>query len=264
MGEEPLPPVPPTPIGVLRAVLRGVPLLLLIAGGLGLMLLLRLVERPLCHPRRPVTPAITVAVCRGTLGLLGLRVERIGTLDPLGGAIVANHSSWLDIFVLNAMGPVRFVAKSEVAGWAGIGWLARATGTLFIRRERRGETAAQVAAMAERLRAGERLVFFPEGTSTDGLRVLPFKPTLFAGLLDPALPSGLMVQPVTLSWRAPKGEDPRFYGWWGGVEFLPSFLAILMRPGGSVRITCHAALPVAGQDRKALARETEALVRSAL
>lgn len=246
--------------GRLRALARGLPLVLLLGGGLLLLLLLRLVERPLHHPRRPWTPWITVAVCRGALRLLGLEVRREGEPMRGAGAVVANHSSWLDILAINAARPVVFVSKAEVAGWPGIGWLARATGTVFVRREARGKTLAQVAAIRARIEGGEAVVLFPEGTSADGRRVLPFKPALLA-----AVPPGAVVQPVTLSWTAPEGEDARFYGWFGGQDFGPHALTVLAvrRPGGVV-LTWHPPIPAAGQDRKALAREAEARVRAGL
>ena len=118
-----------------RVVRRGVPLALLVFGGLLLLALVRLVERPLCGLRRPVTPFLTQGVCHGAFVLLGMRRRTVGKAMRGAGALVANHSSWLDIFALNAGRKVYFVAKSEVAGWAGIGWLARATGTVFIRRD---------------------------------------------------------------------------------------------------------------------------------
>jgi 1-acyl-sn-glycerol-3-phosphate acyltransferase len=264
--EEPDPVLaPPGPAGLVRAIARGVPLLLLLVLGLAVKMLLRLVERPLCHPRRPVTPWITVLVCRCALRLLGVQVYRKGRPTTAPGALVANHSTWLDIFALNAQAPVVFVSKAEVARWPGIGLLARSTGTLFIRRESRSEVTEQAQAVTERLSAGETLLFFPEGTSTDGKRVLLFKPALFAGLLAPGLPDGLGVQPVTLAWQAPGGEDPRFYAWWGDMEFGPHALAVLAaRRPGSVRITFHPPIPVSGRDRKSLAADAEAAVRSAL
>ncbi len=246
--------------GRLRALARGLPLVLLLGGGLLLLLALRLLERPLHHPRRPWTPWITVGVCRGALRLLGLEVRHEGAAMPEGGAVVANHSSWLDILAINAARPVVFVSKAEVAGWPGLGWLARATGTVFVRREARGETPAQVAAVRERIERGEGVVLFPEGTSTDGKRVLPFKPALLAGV-----PPDAAVQPVTLSWTAPDGEDARFYGWFGGQDFGPHALAVLAaRSPGGVVLTWHPPIPARGRDRKALAREAEASVRAGL
>jgi 1-acyl-sn-glycerol-3-phosphate acyltransferase len=119
-----------------RILLRGGAIGAVTFGGLLLLLALRLIERPLFGLRRPVTPWITVGVCRVTLWLLGLRVTATGRPLRGPGALVANHASWLDIHVLNAAAPLCFVSKAEVAGWPGIGWLARATGTVFVARDR--------------------------------------------------------------------------------------------------------------------------------
>ena len=115
-GGPPPPRIAMTPGRVASVVLRGIPLALLVFGGLAVLLLLRLFERPLFGVSRPVTPHITVFVCRGALFLLGLHLSILGTPMVGQGAIVANHSSWLDIFVLNAVKRVYFVSKAEVAG----------------------------------------------------------------------------------------------------------------------------------------------------
>ena len=266
-----LPPV--RGFGWVRVGLRAAALVIVMAVGLLVLLALRLIERPLCGLRRPVTPWITQAVCRITLVILGLRFTVQGLPLKTAGAMVANHVSWLDIFALNARMPVMFVAKSEVAGWAGIGWLARATGTVFIRRDR-AEVAGQIATFRAMLTAGHRLVFFPEGTSTDGLQVLPFKPALFATFLDPGLPPGLppglspglQVQPVSVIYDAPAGTDPRFFGWWGTMDFAPHLLAVIARPwGGGVSLIYHSPVPVAQfQDRKTLALACETAVRGGI
>jgi len=247
-----------------RVVLRGLAVAGVTFGGLVLLLLLRLLERPLCGLARPVTPWITVAVCRAALALMGLAVVRHGTPLRGRGAMVANHASWLDIYVLNAAAPLYFVSKAEVARWPGIGWLARATGTVFIARDSR-DAARQKLVFEARLRAGHRLLFFPEGTSTDGLRVLPFKPTLFAAFFEHGLPEVLQVQPVTVRYHAPAGEDARFYAWWGEMDFGPHLLRVLAaRRQGRVEVTCHPPLAVAGfAGRKPLAAACEAAVRSA-
>lgn len=256
---SPTPPAEPLPgpVGWGLVVLRGVPLALLVYGGLAVFGLLRLVE----GPGRPWSPAITRTVCRGALRLLGLRCTVIGQPMADGGALVANHSGWLDIFVLNAQAEVFFVAKSEVAGWPGIGILARATGSVFVVRER-NHAAEQKALFARRLAAGHKLLFFPEGTSTDGLRVLPFKSTLFAAFLEDGLRESLHVQPVSVTYLAPPGEPPEFYGWWGDMNFARSFVKILgATRRGRVVVRFHAPLRVADHpDRKALARACRAAV----
>ena len=178
-GADP-PDLPPIgAVGWLLVALRAPVMVVVIFGCLGLLLLARLIERPLFGARRPVTPLITQFVCRTVLVIMGLPVEVRGQRMTGPGAVVANHTSWLDIFVLNSRKTIYFVSKAEVSGWPGIGWLARATGTVFINRDRR-EARAQTEVFEDRLLQGHRLLFFPEGTSTDGLRVLPFKTTLFA------------------------------------------------------------------------------------
>ena len=252
-------------MGWVRAVLRAVPLIILVFGGLLILLLVRLIERPLFGLRRPVTPYITQFVCRMAFILLGIRYTSTGAPMQGAGAVVANHASWLDIFALNARKRIYFVSKSEVAGWPGIGWLARATGTVFIQRNR-NEVRDQITVFRDRLAAGHKLLFFPEGTSTDGLQVLPFKPALFAAFFDPALKDSLQMQAVTVAYQAPKGADPRFYGWWGDMDFGPHLLSTLAaRRQGAVHVVYHAPVKVADfKDRKALAQAMERQVRAGL
>jgi 1-acyl-sn-glycerol-3-phosphate acyltransferase len=249
----------------LRVILRAIPLIIVVFGGLLILLLVRLIERPVFGLRRPVTPYITQITCRCALALLGISYQSIGAPMQGPGAVVANHSSWLDIFALNARKRIYFVSKSEVAGWPGIGWLARATGTVFINRARR-EAATQITVFRDRLAAGHKLLFFPEGTSTDGLQVLPFKPTLFAAFFDDSLRETLHIQPVTVNYTAPPGEDARFYGWWGDMDFAPHLLSTLAaKRQGKVSVTYHTPVKVADYEgRKILAKATEDTVRSGL
>ena len=252
-------------VGWLRVVKRGLPLGLLVFGCLMLLLLVRLVERPLFGAGRPWTPHITQFVCRSAFFIIGMEFEKQG--DPMrgAGAVVANHSSWLDIFALNASKRIYFVSKAEVAKWPGIGWLARATGTVFIKRDRH-EAVSQIAVFKERLSAGHKLLFFPEGTSTDGLLVLPFKPTLFAAFFDPALADTLRLQAVTLNYVAPVGVDPRFYGWWGDMAFGPHLLSTLAtQKQGKVTAIYHTPVKLTDfADRKVLAKTLEEQVRAGL
>lgn len=262
-GDDPDPPRI-GPMGWLRVVVRGLLLGGVTYGSLVILLLLRVIERPLFGLQRPVTPWVTQFVCRAAFLILGIRFSTRGTPMAERGAVVANHVSWLDIFTLNAPQRIYFVSKSEVAGWPGIGWLARATGTVFIQRKG-SEALAQKNLFEARLRAGHKLLFFPEGTSTDGLRVLPFKSTLFAAFFADGLDQILSVQPVTLVYRGPKGQDARFYGWWGDMGFAPHLLKVLAaRRQGSIEVVFHPPVRVADfPSRKALAAHCEAAVRSA-
>lgn len=262
-GDDP----PPEPLriglgGGMRILLRGSLLAIVVFGGLGVLLIVRVPERSMCGLRRPVSPHITVAVCRLALRIIGLKLHQHGSVAPDATAIIANHASWLDIFVLNARKRIYFVSKSEVARWPGIGWLARATGTVFIERTR-ARSADQAQLFQDRLRAGHRLLFFPEGTSSDGQRVLPFKSSLFAAFFTDELRDQMHVQPVTLRYCAPKDVDPRFYCWWGDMDFGPHLLTVLAAPRqGRVVLTYHTPLRVADfADRKSLATAAERAVR---
>lgn len=262
---DPLPVIPPPRGARLRVLRRAAALIALLLAGLAVHLPLRLVERVRHGAHRPWTPAITQTVCRLALRLIGLRLHIAGTPMTARGAVVANHASWLDIFVLNAGQQVTFVSKSEVASWPGIGLLARVTGTLFITRDPRA-ARSQADLFAARLLAGQRLLLFPEGTSTDGRRVLPFKTTLFAAFMAEDMRHDLAIQPVSVIYTAPHGADARFYGWWGDMAFGPHLAQVLAAPRqGSVRVIYHAPLRVdAYPNRKSLAAALEQAVRAPL
>ncbi|GGE44048.1 lysophospholipid acyltransferase family protein [Actibacterium pelagium] len=264
--ESETPPIEPRIKGFdwVRVVWRGVTLGIVTFGCLGLLLLVRLIERPIFGLRRPITPYITQFVCRMAFVILRIPYKTTGQLMKEPGAVVANHVSWLDIFTLNARKRIYFVSKSEVASWPGIGWLARATGTVFIARDRR-EAKAQTKLFEDRLHAGHKLLFFPEGTSTDGRRVITFKPTLFQAFMLPPLKEELHIQPVTVVYRGTE-EDPRFYGWWGEMEFGGNLLKVLAaKKQGSVEVIYHKPVAAADfADRKEIAKYCEETVRSGL
>lgn len=251
------------PFGWIRVALRGSALAALVLGGLVLLLLIRLLEKPLYGLHRPVTPFITQFVCRNAFRILGMGFETSGTLMQQRGAVVANHGSWLDIFALNARKRIYFVSKAEVAQWPLIGWLARATGTVFIERDRK-KAREQTKLFEDRLTIGHKLLFFPEGTSTDGQRVLPFKTTLFAAFFTDHLRDILYVQPVSAIYHAPSGQPPRFYGWWGDMELAPHLIKVLSaRRQGGVELIYHPPVKVADfAGRKELAAHVEQAVRA--
>jgi lyso-ornithine lipid O-acyltransferase len=250
--------------GWVRLALKAVVIAVGVFGGLLVLLALRVPEYAVHGVRRPWTGQLVSVVSRFALRVIGLPLIIEGRVMDGHGGIVANHSSWLDIFTLSAAGQFYFVAKAEVARWPFIGWLARATGTVFIERARK-DTKRQLALFNARLAAGHRLMFFPEGTSTDGERILPFKTTLFEPFLAQGHERGLQMQPVSVIYTAPEGVDRRFYGWWGDMGFGPHLLKVLAaRRQGTVRIVFHqpVAVDVPG-GRKALAAACELAVRSA-
>ncbi|MCF6305414.1 MAG: 1-acyl-sn-glycerol-3-phosphate acyltransferase [Rhodobacteraceae bacterium] len=193
----------------------------------------------------------------------GLSLEIQGKEMQHGGAIVANHASWIDIFTMHNAAHIHFVSKSEVAKWPGIGFMARASGTVFIVRKPT-EAKRQQAAMAVRIKGGDKLCFFPEGTSTDGQRVLPFKSSLFSVFHTPELRDSVWVQPVSVTYIAPENRPAEFYGWWGDMEFFAHAKVIFgLSRGGKVVVTYHPPLKAADYaDRKRLSQDAEILVRA--
>lgn len=262
-NDEVAPTVSIGPFGWLLVIGRGLCLVVWVYLGLMIHLILRLIEAPLCGANRPVTPWITMMVCRTALRIIGLGYRVTGQPMTRKGAVVANHSSWLDILTLNAGQRVYFVSKAEVAAWPGIGWLARATGTVFIARKGT-EAKRQQEIFEARLLAGHNLLFFPEGTSTDAIRVLPFKSTLFQAFFTPALDRTLYIQPVTVIYHAPPGQDPRFYGWWGDMSFATHLLRVMsVWRQGRVELVYHPEVPVdAFANRKDLAAYSERVIRT--
>ena len=232
--------------------------------GVVLVVLVRWPDQKIFGSRSPMVARIQQLALRLALLILGLRYSKSGKPMSGNGALVANHASWLDIFSLGAGQKTVFVSKAEVARWPGIGFLARLVNTVFITRNR-VDAAAQQIQLDAALHAGRPLLFFPEGTSTDGMRVLPFKSTLFAAFLRKE--KGFRLQPVTVIYTAPKSVDePRFYGWWGDMDLGPHMLQILAQiPQGHVHVVYHAPVKVGDfEDRKAMARALEAEVRSAM
>ncbi|XXK32668.1 lysophospholipid acyltransferase family protein [Rhodobacteraceae bacterium nBUS_24] len=250
-------------LGWCIAIIRIVPLFIVLFGGLLILLLLRIFEKPLFGHKRPITSLLTQAVCKISLRIMGIKYQIVGRPMTKNGAVVANHSSWLDIFTLNAAQCVYFVSKSEVAAWPGIGWLARAAGTVFVKRDRL-QAKLQSNMLSSRFQMGHKLLFFPEGTSTDGQQVLPFKSTLFAALFEQSLKNIIHVQPVSVVYKAPKGCDERFYGWWGDMAFDAHFLLTLsMWRQGRVEVVFSPPVAIAEfASRKELSKYLQSQVSS--
>jgi 1-acyl-sn-glycerol-3-phosphate acyltransferase len=204
--------------------------------------------------------------------LIGVRIREVGTRSAASPALIlSNHVSWLDICVITALGPVVFVAKSEVAGWPVFGWLARLQRTIFINRQARHQTGAATREIAGRLLGGDAVVLFAEGTSSDGIRVLPFRSSL-VGAVHHALGDGtqhthVTVQPMSLAYvslsglRMGRGLRERV-AWYGDAELIPHLLSVLA--SGAVDVTVSWGEAVAYDmraDRKAIARDAEFSVR---
>ena len=249
---DPLPPL--TWREKFRAVWRGAAILLVTALLIPVYLLARLL--PGRQPDRWVAGFWGGLLLR----LCGVKVEIHGAPMAEPGALVANHVSRLDILTLAAAAPTHFVSKSEVAHWPVVGFIARIADAEFIER-RPAQAREHEARLAKRIKDGDLLCFFPEGTSTDGLVVLPFKTTLFEIFSK----TGAKAQPVSLKYTPPAHLPRRFYGYYDDLSFGDSAGAALGRSvGGVVRVTFHPPVdPADFPDRKRMAAFCEAQVRSA-
>lgn len=189
--------------------------------------------------------------------ILGVEVTHAGA--PAQGPVLlaANHVSWLDIIVLGSSIGACFVSKSEVASWPVMGWLAKQGGTLFIHRGRHDSAAHIAHEMHQRLEQGERLLFFPEGTTSDGTSIKRFKNRLF----QPALHAGAKIQPVAIVYRLEGPRDPVAYV--DDVSFLESIVGVAGRACTEVSLRWCEAFPAEGE-RRDLAERAESEVASAL
>lgn len=210
-------------------------------------------------------------VCR----LLGVHLRIEGSLArDRAVLLIANHTSWLDIPVISAVAPVSFVAKLEVANWPFVSSLARLQRTIFVDRTRRKSVGATASEMIARLNAGDTLVLFAEGTSSDGNRVLPFKSSLFAAAKPPsgrmATAPGTVVQTLAIVYThlhgVPLGRADRpFVGWYGDMVMGSHAWELLKSGPLDVSVRLGPPVPLESfADRKQLARQSEAELRQSV
>ncbi|NMG76081.1 lysophospholipid acyltransferase family protein [Aromatoleum diolicum] len=181
---------------------------------------------------------------RQLLALLGIELHATGEPLQPGCMIVANHISWLDIFVVNALAPSAFVSKAEVRNWPLAGWLAEKNETVFLRRGSRGHAKIINAEIGTLLDAGGTVAIFPEGTTSDGSHVLHFH----AALLQPAIESGHPVQPVAISYHTPDGARSRAPAYDGDISLGQCLAHIVAEPRLVARL--HANTPLDTRDTR--------------
>ncbi|MER0237692.1 lysophospholipid acyltransferase family protein [Fulvimarina sp. MAC8] len=203
-----------------------------------------------------------------------IRVHIAGTPSrerPL--LLIANHCSWLDIVVLGSVLPLSFIAKSEVKEWPIFGWLAILQRTVFVKRQARGETGRQTDAIATRLTAGDVMVLFAEGTTSDGNEILPYKTALFGAAqasLKNSESESVQVQPVVIAYTHsggfPLGRSGRpLAAWPGDVELMPHLTRFLVE--GRIDATVAFGHPIrfaAESNRKIVAKQCEVEARRLL
>jgi 1-acyl-sn-glycerol-3-phosphate acyltransferase len=197
------------------------------------------------------------------LSMLGVETRLRGL--PVGGLpgnllIVANHISWLDIFVLNALQPARFIGKAEIRRWPLVGRLVADCGTLFLQRGRRHDAHRVNQDARDVLAAGETIAIFPEGTTTDGTMVLPFH----GSLLQPVVDAHGHVQPIAIRYRGLDGAHCDAPAYVGEMTLMGSLWRVLGERTLIVELTLAPALAARARHRRELSREAENAIRAAL
>jgi lyso-ornithine lipid O-acyltransferase len=206
--------------------------------------------------------------------LFGIKITVVG--EPVRNSavlMIANHTSYLDIIALGGTTPVSFVAKSEVQGWFFFGLMAKLHETVFVERQRRSQAGHSRDQLRERLLEGDALVLFPEGTSNDGNRVLPFKSALM-GAAEAELGTDaagkvrhVPVQPVSLAYTGfqglPMGRENRpLFAWYGDMDLVPHLWEAVTAGPIDLVIEFHPPMTVdSAGGRKALAQKAEATIR---
>lgn len=246
-----MPSLLPSPVAFLRGIAR--------AGLMMIVVVIALLDywlnvRNDHHTRRKSQAEWLHRSCRRIMRLLSVRVERHGSL-PHDGLVVSNHLSYVDIILLASLGKFIFISKSEVADWPVFGFCAKLAGTVFIDRTRRGQVAPVAEEIREILRSGIPVVLFPEGTSTGGDRVLPFKPALF----EPAASMSVPVTPCAISYSMQDGSVADEICYWGDDVFAPHLVNFLGKLGVGARVQFGNPHP-ASSNRKELARTLHAEV----
>jgi 1-acyl-sn-glycerol-3-phosphate acyltransferase len=189
--------------------------------------------------------------CDGLLRCFHIKVKTFGNLPPAsttGVMFVANHVSWADIHSLNSQIPLRFIAKSDIKNWPVFGYLVGKANTLFIDRAKRQDTGRIVNTTAESLKLGDNLCFFPEGTTTDGTQLLPFK----SSVLQAAINANASVWPVAIRYVNTDGSINKSMAYAGDSTLVDSMKAVLNIKNPMAEL--HFLTPIAANhlDRRAL------------
>ena len=188
-------------------------------------------------------------ICRRALRVFHVELRVTGPI-PASGLLVCNHLSYLDILVLGATTPCLFVSKCEVKRWPVFGWFASLAGTLFLHRDQRSDVARVTGEMRQMLDSGALIVLFPEGTTSGGREVLPFK----SSLLEPAAQSLHALSAGFLEYALAEGDVVEEVCYWKDMTLLPHLLNLLGKPGVEARLRFNELRPESS-DRKQLARQ---------
>jgi 1-acyl-sn-glycerol-3-phosphate acyltransferase len=197
-----------------------------------------------------------IAICGVTLQL-----NNVAKAEPASPAlIICNHISWLDIFVINSVHACRFVAKSDIRDWPLIGWLCDKSGTIFIARGKQRDVRRIYAGLVQSIHNGERVAFFPEGTTAPQGTVLPFHANLFEAAIEAQVP----VQAYAIRYRDAAGNYHPAADFIGEMSFAESVLMIMRHPAMHAELIRLPAVSSAGAHRRELAVTMQAKIAQAL
>ena len=196
--------------------------------------------------------------CTHFVRLTGIQMQVSGEVLDSTCLVVANHSSFFDIFAITSIQPARFIAKEEIRSWPIFGFIAQSVNTLFIRRQDKRMIRSVNEQIAQALSRQEPIVLFPEGKCTDGLALAPFKPSL----LEPAVLSQTPVQPIALSYEIDGQRTSRasYYN----ISLLQCLINIVTTPKIVLKATVLPAIDTAGKTRHVVAQEASQSVARAL
>jgi len=206
--------------------------------------------------------------CKHLLAAFNLRVVSYGNVPEadtqLNNAMfVANHISWSDIHALNSIVAIRFIAKSEIRNWPIFGYLVSRANTLFIDRSKKKDAKRTINVALQSLQAGDTLCLFPEGTTTDGTLIQPFK----SSLLQAAIEAQSTIWPVAIHYPHPSGGANIDVAYAGETTLVESMQKILSQKQPVIELHFLAPITIANavqQDRRALTLHIESLIRSKL
>jgi 1-acyl-sn-glycerol-3-phosphate acyltransferase len=196
-------------------------------------------------------PLIVKWWCKGLLKAFNIQVVTYGKLPPhalKGFMLVANHVSWADIHALNSLLRLRFIAKEDIKSWPVFGYLAKKTNALFIDRSKRQEAGRLVHNTVQSLLAGDNVAYFPEGTTSDGAQVLPFK----SSVLQAAISANVQVWPVAIRYTNSDASLNKAMAYAGETTLVESMRAVLNVKNPLVELHFLAPIPAAGYDRRGL------------
>ena len=201
--------------------------------------------------------------CVGLLRAFHIQVRTFGSLpaaNTQGVMFVANHVSWADIHALNSLIPLRFVAKSDIQHWPVFGYLVTKANTLFIDRSKRQQAGRIVDTVSDSLKAGDNLCYFPEGTTSEGTQILPFK----SSVLQAAINANTQIWPVAIRYINVDGSINTEMAYAGETSMIDSMKMVIAQRSAVVELHFLSPIQATGNDRRALTNAAFQVIRAKL